>query len=222
MRQPVVFGSRPSWPIVDGPGEACDVVDRGQLASHLYRLGRAQATGSLVLRPSAGAPEAVLLERGFAVTGARDPAGHGIARRLAELASAARVHSRLGAPGEHERSAEGARSLHLAAWARAHLESQLDTRGARRLLTELAGLPLVLVGDAVPPAVLCDETDRRILAAMETPRPLHEIWRQARTSRFRLLGFLHFLRGVGAIELPADAPRPVHRVRRPTEPWPCP
>ena len=59
----------------------------------------------------------------------------------------------------------------------------------------------------------CDEIDLRIIAAMQAPRLLHEIWRLARTSRFRLLSFLYFLRSVGALHLSDNRP-PVSRRAR--------
>ena len=45
-----------------------------------------------------------------------------------------------------------------------------------------------------------DEADRRMLIAMAVPRRLDQIWPLARTPRFRLLAFIHFLRTVDAIE----------------------
>ena len=39
-----------------------------------------------------------------------------------------------------------------------------------------------------------------MLAAMAQPRRLDQIWPLARTPRFRLLAFLHFLRAVDALE----------------------
>jgi DnaJ-domain-containing protein 1 len=46
-----------------------------------------------------------------------------------------------------------------------------------------------------------DEADRRMLAAMTQPRRLDQIWPLARTPRFRLLAFLHFLRAIDALEV---------------------
>ena len=40
-----------------------------------------------------------------------------------------------------------------------------------------------------------------MLAAMDQPRRLDQIWPLARTPRFRLLAFLHFLRSVDALEM---------------------
>src|SRR5690606_33885675 len=46
-----------------------------------------------------------------------------------------------------------------------------------------------------------DDADRRMLVAMAAPRRLDQIWPLARTPRFRLLAFVHFLRSVGALEV---------------------
>jgi DnaJ-domain-containing protein 1 len=48
---------------------------------------------------------------------------------------------------------------------------------------------------------LLDEADRRMLAALDRPRLLDEIWTLARTPRFRLLAFVHFLRAVDALDV---------------------
>jgi len=46
-----------------------------------------------------------------------------------------------------------------------------------------------------------DEADKRMIAAMVQPRRLDQIWPLARTPRFRLLAFLHFLRSVDVLEV---------------------
>src|SRR5262249_55058959 len=46
-----------------------------------------------------------------------------------------------------------------------------------------------------------DEADRRMLAAMAQPRRLDQIASLARVARFRLLAFLHFAHGVGALDI---------------------
>ncbi len=86
----------------------------------------------------------------------------------------------------------------LTGWARHHLEQQLDGTLAEALVRELAGVRLSLRTELQPEAV--DEADRRMLAAMAIPRRLDQIWPLARTPRFRLLAFIHFLRGVDALE----------------------
>jgi DnaJ-domain-containing protein 1 len=77
----------------------------------------------------------------------------------------------------------------------------VDASLAQQLVAQLAGVRLALRKDLVPEAILLDDTDRRILAAMVTPRRLDQIWPLARTPRFRLLTFIYFLRHVGAVEL---------------------
>jgi hypothetical protein len=67
------------------------------------------------------------------------------------------------------------------------------------MVQELAGARLALRPELAPELTWCDETDRRILAAMVVPRRLDQIWPLARTARFRLLSFLYFLRAVGAL-----------------------
>ena len=93
------------------------------------------------------------------------------------------------------------RQYNLAAWARAHLEAQFDAAQAQAMARELAGTRLALRLDLAPELAWCDETDRRIVAAMAVPRRLDQIWPLARTARFRLLSFVYFLRRVGAVTL---------------------
>lgn len=87
----------------------------------------------------------------------------------------------------------------LAGWVRSHLEAQLDGALAGRLVQELAGSRLVLRAELLPAPM--DDTDRRMLAALDRPRRLDQIWPLARAPRFRLLAFVHFLRAVGALAL---------------------
>jgi DnaJ-domain-containing protein 1 len=89
--------------------------------------------------------------------------------------------------------------LALASWARSHLEAQLDNSLADRLVRELAGIRLSVREELVPESSMCDEADRRILAAMAQPRRLDQIWPLARTPRFRMLAFLWFLRAIDAL-----------------------
>lgn len=191
------------------------LLERGALAPFLYRLGHAQVTGVLDLLPNAGAAEALWIERGSVVTGVSDPLGRVTSRRLAGLAASRRIrfcfaagaHTGTGAPPP------GGQALHLSVWARSHLEAQLDAQCARVLLDELTGPLLAIAPGAAPPAVACDEIDLRIIAAMQAPRRLHEIWRLARTSRFRLLSFLYFLRSVGGLHLIGNRPPAPQRAR---------
>lgn len=185
------------------------------MAPFLYRLGLAQVTGVLDLLPNAGAAEALWIERGSVVTGVSDPLGRVTSRRLAGMAASRRIrfcfaagaHAGAGAPPP------GCQVLHLSVWARSHLEAQLDAQCARVLLDELTGPRLAIAPGCAPPALACDEIDLRIIAAMEAPRLLHEIWRLARTSRFRLLSFLYFLRSVGALHLSDNRPPASQRAR---------
>lgn len=191
------------------------LLERGALAPFLYRLGHAQVTGVLDLLPNAGAAEALWIERGSVVTGVSDPLGRVTSRRLAGLAASRRIRFRFAA-GAHAGAGApppGGQALHLSVWARSHLEAQLDAQCARVLLDELTGPRLAIAPGAAPPAVACDEIDLRIIAAMQAPRRLHEIWRLARTSRFRLLSFLYFLRSVGGLHLIGTRPPAPQRAR---------
>ena len=87
----------------------------------------------------------------------------------------------------------------LASWARSHLEAQLDGALADAIVREPAGMRMVARAELAPAPV--DEADRRMLVAMACPRRLDQIWPLARTPRFRLLSFVHFLRSVGALEV---------------------
>jgi hypothetical protein len=182
-------------------GQASGVLERGDLAPFLYRLGHAQVTGVLDLVPVPGTGEALWLERGCVVTGMADPMGRLTGRRLGGLAGLRRVRYCFSA-GAHTGagSLQAGPVLHLSGWARSHLEAQLDAQCARVLLEELTGPRLSIAPGCAPPTTVCDEIDLRVVAAMQAPRPLHEIWRLARTSRFRLLSFLYFLRSVGALQ----------------------
>src|SRR5438132_760787 len=77
-------------------------------------------------------------------------------------------------------------------------EAELDGALADAFARELAGARLTVREDLAPEPE--DDADRRVLAAMARPRRLEQIWPLARTPRFRLLAFLHFLRGVGALD----------------------
>ncbi len=69
------------------------------------------------------------------------------------------------------------------------------------MIRELAGMRLSVRPELAPDDAQCDEADRRMLAAMAQPRRLDQLWPLARTPRFRLLAFLHFLRAVDALEV---------------------
>jgi DnaJ-domain-containing protein 1 len=88
----------------------------------------------------------------------------------------------------------------LAAWARGHLEQQLDNTLADGLVRQLAGVRLMVRPELAPDPATCDEADRRMLAALAQPRRLEQICALSRTPRYRLLSFIHFLRAVDALD----------------------
>jgi DnaJ-domain-containing protein 1 len=192
-------------------------VSRGELVKLLYRLGIQSASGMLSLTPSGNRAELFVLRRGHVVVPPGELARRTLIARLARLAAIASIGSP-DARSNAERCGEsinqvtavfeggvaayppGAQHLvSLAAWARQHLEQQLDGTLAERLIRELAGIRLSLRSELAPEPV--DEADRRIIAVMGQPRRLDQIWPLARTPRFRMLAFLYFLRGVDALEL---------------------
>jgi len=153
----------------------------------LYRLGRQAATGILTV----DGRDTLVLRRGHAIGDKQLP------MRLARLASLLPATFTFDG-GITGLSPPGAHGVPLARWARAHLEQQLDGSLADALVRDLAGVRLALRPELAPDPL--DEADRRMLAAMDRPRRLDQIWPLARTPRFRLLAFLHFLRSVDAIE----------------------
>ena len=171
---------------------------RGELVRVAYRLGQHAASGVLTLTARGARPEVFVLRRGAAICGDGEPGKRGLVARLARAAAepsiAASFEGGVAAypPGASHHVA-------LADWARAHLEAQLDRALAERLVRELAASRLSL-RPALAPAPR-DEADRRLLAALAQPRRLDQIWPLARTPRFRLLAFLHFLRAVDALEI---------------------
>jgi len=182
-----------------GPSQAAEPLGRGEFVRVAYRLGRAAATGVLTIQAPRARAEVLVLRRGQLITTEADALGREASARLAKLAAleGATWHFD-GGTHAYPPGAVG-RQLPLARWVRSHLEAQLDATRAERLVAELAGVRLsVRAGEAPDPAT-CDETDRRILAAMSLPRRLDQIWPLARTPRFRLLAFIHFLRSVGAL-----------------------
>jgi DnaJ-domain-containing protein 1 len=93
--------------------------------------------------------------------------------------------------------------------------SHVDGTLADLMLRELAGVRLALKIDLAPEPSTCDEADRRMLAALAQPRRLDQIWTIARTPRFRLLSFIHFLRSVDALDVEgvvADKSRPTRAI----------
>jgi DnaJ-domain-containing protein 1 len=190
----------------------------GDLVRLAYRLGHRAASGVLTLaRPGADArPDILAIRRGAAVCGSGESGKRALMTRLARAAAepaiAARFEDGVTAypPGAQHQVA-------LAGWARAHLEAQLDGSLAEALLHELSGARVALRLDLAPAPT--DEADRRMLAALAEPRRLDQIWPLARAPRFRLLAFLHFLRGVGALAVDLAAQPTADR--RPAPAWPA-
>ncbi|HYU15493.1 MAG TPA: J domain-containing protein [Candidatus Acidoferrum sp.] len=175
----------------------------------VYRLARTHATGVLTIVPTATATPSdieqgsvLVLRRGHLMAADADST---TSRRTAQFLErlAGLEAARFTFDGGVAAYPPGAplRQYSLAAWARAHLEAQFDAGCAHTMLRELAGIRLALRYDLAPEAAWCDETDRRILAAMAVPRRLDQIGALARTARFRLLSFLYVLRAVGAVTL---------------------
>jgi DnaJ-domain-containing protein 1 len=171
---------------------------RGELVRLAYRLGRQAASGVWKLAGATLRPDMLVLRRGALVIGEGELARRTAAAQLTRLASLDGVSSAFSG-GVHAYPPGASHVLALAAWARAHLEAQLDGGLAEALVRELAGVRLVLRSDLAPEPL--DEADRRVLAAMDRPRRLDQIAPLARTPRFRLLAFVHFLRAVGALDL---------------------
>jgi len=169
---------------------------RGELPRVLYRLGHHTASG--VLTCQAPTPQVFVLRRGMVVVGEGELARRMVAARLTRLAGQdATVVFEGGVAGVLP--VGPSQGVPLASWARGHLEAQLDGALADTIVRELAGIRLVLRPELAPAPL--DEADRRMLVAMAQPRRLDQIWPLARTPRFRLLAFVHFLRSVGALDV---------------------
>jgi hypothetical protein len=188
---------------------------RGELVRLLYRLGRQAASGVLTIQMAGShRTEVFVLRRGAVMVSATHRsagAEHelGGAGELARRALVTRL-VRLVALDALDVVFEGGvtayppgaqHQLPLATWARGHLEQQLDSALADLLLRELAGIRLSVRIELAPDPATCDEADRRMLLALGQPRRLDQIWSLARTPRFRLLAFIHFLRAVGALDV---------------------
>jgi len=172
------------------------VLARGELVRILYRLGHQGASGVLTISARAG--EVFVLRRGHIVVPEGDAAKKLLVGRLSRLVALDEV-TVVFESGVAAYPPGATNQISLTGWARHHLEAQLDGTLAEVLVRELAGVRLSLRADLAPTAV--DEADRRMLSAMSQPRRLDQIWPLARTPRFRLLAFLHFLRSVDALEL---------------------
>lgn len=170
----------------------------GELVRLVYRLGRAAATGVLTLQTDSGC-EVLILRRGFLMTAESDALGRQAALRLGRLAAAPRVAAHFDGGTAAYPPGAVQRQFPVAAWARRHLESQVDAPRAHQLIARLAGVRLSVRPELAPDPASCDASDLRILAAMRQPRRLDQIWPLARTPRFRLLSFIHFLDATGAL-----------------------
>jgi hypothetical protein len=174
---------------------------RGELVRLLYRLGRQSASGVLTIK-TAGShrAEIFVLRRGAMMLSDDDTAKRTLLARLARLVALDDLDVLFEGgitaypPGAHNQIA-------LATWARVHLEQQLDGTLADVILRELAGIRLSIRVELAPDPATCDEADRRMLVALAQPRRLDQIWSLARTPRFRLLSFIHFLRSVDALDV---------------------
>jgi DnaJ-domain-containing protein 1 len=164
----------------------------------LYRLGHGEASGVLTISARLARAEIFVLRRGAAIVSDGELAKKALIARLVRLsAQDVSIVFEGGVSGVLPVGATS--SVPLTGWARAHLEAQLDGSLAETLVRELAGIRLVARADLAPAPQ--DEADRRMLVAMALPRRLDQIWPLARTPRFRLLAFVHFLRSIGALDV---------------------
>ena len=157
--------------------------------------------------------EVFVLRRGNAMVGEGELAKKALCARLARSVSVDDLGvlfeggvTQVIPPGAHH-------SVSLMGWARGHLEAQLESSLADSLVRQLAGIRLSIRPELAPDPL--DEADRRMLVAMTLPRRLDQIWPLARTPRFRLLAFIHFLRSVDALAVEgivAERSAPVRRI----------
>ena len=171
---------------------------RGELVRWLYRLGRQSASGILTLTPAGSRRgEVFVLRRGAVVVADGELARKTLLARLTRLVALEDLT--IAFEGGVTAYPPGTQhQVPLATWARAHLEAQLDSALADILVRQLAGVRLMVRPEIAPEPA--DEADRRMLAAMAQPRRLEQIGSLARTPRYRLLAFLHFLRAVDALD----------------------
>jgi hypothetical protein len=188
---------------------------RGELVKLLYRLGRQAASGVLTITVAGTSrAEIFVLRRGAVVLPDGELSRRTCAARLARLAIIPEMSVTF-EQGVTAYPPGATNALPLAPWARSHLEHQLDGTLADLLLRELAGARLAIRVGLAPDPATCDETDRRMLAALAAPRRIDQIWSIARTPRFRLLAFIHFLRAVDALDVDgivAERPAPQRAV----------
>lgn len=181
--------------------EWVDVLGRGDFVRLAYQLGRRGASGVLSIQLTSQRPEVVVLRRGAALTTEADLQGRQLSARLARLAALDGANATFDGRTVAFPPGTSARPLSLATWARQHLEAQIDSVRADALTRELTGVRLAIRPEHVPAPTLLDETDQRMVAAMAQPRRLDQIWSLARAPRFRVLGFIHFLRHVGGLQV---------------------
>ena len=184
----------PIQPVADEP------LYRGEFVRLVYRLGRARATGLLDIA-CAATTERVLIRDGELLTEPCQSIGRQAERYLARLAAlrSASYGFRGGTADFPHVTLQ--RQFAISGWARRHLESQMSADRARALVAELAGVRLSIKPGLIPERAICDKNDMRIIAAMSRPLRLDQIWPLARTPRFRLLTFLHFLREIDALAM---------------------
>jgi hypothetical protein len=163
----------------------------------LYRLGRQAASGVLTIVLHGSRREVFVLRRGAIVLADGDTARKALVARLVRLVAIDEMIAVF--EGGITAYPPGAtHQVALMGWTRQHLEAQLDSTLAEVVVKELAGVRLSMRSELAPDPV--DDADRRMLIAMAAPRRLDQIWPLARTPRFRLLAFLHFLRSIDALE----------------------
>jgi len=172
----------------------------GDFVRAVYALWRRQATGVLTVAGEGERVEVLVLRRGDLMVPEADALGRLTSKKLEGICSWRRASYHFDGGIAAYPPGSRARRFQLGHWARRHLEAQLSQRRAEELMHELAGVRL-LVRSAAVPAALLDDTDRRIVSALSEPRRLDQVWALARCPKFRLLGFIHFLRELGAIEL---------------------
>ena len=208
--------------------DRAEPLERGEFAKVAYCLGRTRATGVLAVYRAGIAgtnkrPDVFVVRRGYLMA-PNNPTGRSgdppsgppivlrnglsqvlldrqVARRLAEMAGLIGAYYTFDGGLAAYPPGAVSRQFPLAAWARNHIEAQLDAAYAQQMIGELAGVRMSAVLHIAPDPALCDETDLRILDAIRMPRRLDQIWAMARTPRYRLLSFLHFLRTVGGLNM---------------------
>ncbi len=104
---------------------------RGDLVRALYRLGRQQASGVLTITAAGSRAEVFVLRRGGVMIGEGEFARRALIARLARLVALDDV-ALVFAGGVPAYPPGPQHQVALAAWARTHLEAQLDSSLAER------------------------------------------------------------------------------------------